>query len=96
MEPYIPEHMRQVYLHRINKKMRELEMYLNELKRNGDATAEPVEPPDDQGVALPDVVEGFVQPGALCLCSACGVGEDLGAAYLLQGVLLEIKSLVCG
>ena len=30
-----------------------------------EGTAEPVEPPDDQGVALPDVVEGFVQPGAL-------------------------------
>jgi hypothetical protein len=61
-----------------------------------EGTAEPVEPPDDQGVGLPDVVEGFVQPGALCLCSGCGVGEDLGTACLLQGVLLEIKGLVCG
>ena len=60
-----------------------------------EGSAEAVEPPDDQGVAVPDVVEGFVQPGALCLCSACGVGEDLGAAYLLQGILL-IKGLVCG
>jgi hypothetical protein len=47
-----------------------------------EGSSEPVEPPDDQGVACPDVVEGFVQPGALCLCSACGVGEDPGTACL--------------
>ena len=34
---------------------------------------------------MPDVVEGFVQPGALCLCSACGVGEDLGNSLPVAG-----------
>ena len=43
---------------------------------------------------VPDVVEGFVKAYALGFRSGCGVGEDLVAACLLQGVLLEIKGLV--
>ena len=55
---------------------------------------QPVETPDDQGVALPEVAQGFVEPCALCLGSGCGVGEDAGTACLVQGVFLEIKGLV--
>ena len=34
-----------------------------------EGSAEAVEPPNDQGVALPDVVDGFVEPYALCFRS---------------------------
>ena len=62
----------------------------------GEGAAESVESPDNQGVAGADVVEGFVEAYALLLSAGGGVGEDAGAAGLLQGVFLKIKGLVCG
>ena len=47
-----------------------------------EGAAEPVQVPDNEGVALPDVVEGFVQTYPLCLCSGGRVGEDPAAACL--------------
>ena len=66
------------------------------LDEMGEGAAEPVESPDNQSVAGADVVEGFVEAYALLLSAGCSVGEDPGAAGLLQGVFLEIKGLVCG
>jgi hypothetical protein len=56
--------------------------------------AEAVQAPDNKGVAGSHVAQGFVEPFTFGFGSGCGVGEDLGTACLLEGVVLKIKGLV--
>lgn len=58
--------------------------------------SQPIQAPDDQGIACPDVVESFIQSLALRLRAARGVSEDPGAACLLKSILLQIEGLVGG
>lgn len=57
--------------------------------------AKPVQPPDDQRVALTEMAQGFVKANALGFGAGCRVGEDALASGLLQSVFLKIKGLVC-
>jgi len=58
--------------------------------------AEPVESPDNQGVAVPHEIEGLGEPGPEGLGAAGLVGEDLLAAGLGEGVVLQGQVLVLG
>ena len=58
--------------------------------------AQPVEPPDDQGVTLAQLLFKPGQAGALGSGAADGVADDFLAPGLLQGVLLEGQVLFCG
>src|SRR5512147_1712080 len=57
---------------------------------------QPVELPDDEGIAGPEEGERFGQSDAFVLGTAGDVGEELPAAGLLERVLLEIEVLVLG
>ena len=54
---------------------------------------EPVEPPDDEDVALADIGEGLLQAEPLGTGAAGGVGEDLLAAGRGEGILLQVEDL---
>jgi hypothetical protein len=58
--------------------------------------AEPVQFPDDQGVAGAQLVEELLEGGAVGAGAAGGLGEHPIAAGLLQGVDLESRLLVGG
>ena len=57
-----------------------------------DAAAQAVELPDDEGVPLPEVCEGLIEPRPLGTCTAGLVREDLLATGAVQGVGLEIEA----
>ena len=58
--------------------------------------AEPVELPDDQGVAGAELVQELLEGGAVGAGAAGGLGEHPVAAGTLQGVDLEVGLLVGG
>jgi len=60
--------------------------------------AQPVEPPDHQGVALADVLERLRQPGPVIFRSTQLAGEDLAlvAACCQKRVALQVEVLVPG
>jgi len=61
------------------------------------ASPQPVEFPDDEGVPVAEMFERLVQAGAGGFRAADGVGEDLLAAGVGQGVELQVEVLVaCG
>src|SRR5205085_12639060 len=55
-----------------------------------------IQSPDNQHVAGANKAQGFIQSRPIGLCAACCIREDVFAAYLSEGVLLEVKSLVEG
>jgi len=57
-------------------------------------TPEPVEPPDGERVARPEVGQGRSQPRPLRLRTAHGVGEELLAARRPERVLLQGQGLL--
>jgi hypothetical protein len=59
-------------------------------------TAEPVELPDDQGVARAQLIEELLEDGTVGAGAAGGLGEHAIAAGVLQGVDLELWLLVGG
>lgn len=59
-------------------------------------TAEPVEFPDDEGVASANLLERFRQAWSIGLGATDGVLEDLLAARLGQCLVLQSEVLVCG
>jgi len=59
-------------------------------------TPQSVEPPDDEDVALPDIVERLLQAEPLGAGAAGGVGEDLLATRRREGVLLQVEDLFEG
>ena len=61
-----------------------------------EGTAEPVQPPDDKGVACSQVGECLRQPRPIRNRAGDRVGIELFAAGRRQGVLLESKGLVKG
>src|SRR4051794_12098674 len=66
---------------------------LNEMLKG---SAKAVQPPNGNGVSCANVGDRLIEPLALCLCPACGVGEDFGAASFLERVQLQIQGLVSG
>jgi len=61
-----------------------------------DGAAEPVELPDDEGVAGAQVVEGRGQAGAVGLPGGDLLLEDAEASGGVQGVELELEVLLVG
>ena len=59
-----------------------------------DRAAQPVELPDDQGVALTQHFERFAQARTVCPCAAHLILEDLLASGLGQGFTLQLKVLI--
>ena len=57
---------------------------------------QPVESPDNKGIAFPNIAECLFQSLSLCLCTACCIGEDAVAPCVMQGVLLQIEGLFLG
>ena len=57
-----------------------------------DAAAQAVELPDHEGVTLPEVREGLIEPGPLGTCATGLVREELLATGAFQGVGLEIEA----
>jgi hypothetical protein len=58
--------------------------------------AEPVELPDDQGVAGAELVQDLLEDRAVGRCAAGGLGEHPVAAGAIQGVDLQTRLLVAG
>jgi hypothetical protein len=58
--------------------------------------AEPVQLPDDQGVAGAELLEELLEGGPVGAGAAGGLGEDPVAAGALEGVDLEVWLLVGG
>ena len=61
-----------------------------------DAATQAVELPDDEGIPLPEVCEGLIEPRPLGTCAADLVCEELLATGALQGVGLEVEALLDG
>jgi hypothetical protein len=61
-----------------------------------EGSAEPVQFPDDQGVAWPELVQELLEGGAVGAGAAGGLGDHPVAAGTLQGVDLELGLLVGG
>jgi len=57
---------------------------------------EPVEPPDDEEIAFPDIVERLLQSRPVFARPAGGIGEDAVASRSNEGVLLQIEDLLEG
>ena len=57
---------------------------------------EPIELPDDQGIAGTKMREGLRQAGPLGAGARSAVLEDLPAARGLEGILLQVEALILG
>ena len=69
---------------------------LDEVDQVGDAAAEPVEAPDDEGVVGAQGIEEAVELGALAAAAGSVIGIDAVAAGVLQGIDLQLRVLVSG
>ena len=69
---------------------------IHDLNEVGDAAAEAVEAPDDEGVAWAEGIEEAVELGALAAAAGSVIGVDAVAAGVLQGVDLQLRVLVSG
>ncbi len=60
------------------------------------AAAEPIEPPNDDRIAVTKVVKCFGKAGTFSFPSAGNVREDLSASSFLQSIFLEVDVLILG
>ncbi len=58
--------------------------------------AEPIQPPDHQGIPCPQVVHSVLQTGPLRLGTAHRIGEELLTTCLGERIGLEVEGLVLG
>jgi hypothetical protein len=61
-----------------------------------EGTPQAVEAPDDEGMSRSRVGQGFLQGFSLDQSPTGGLGEDLAAAGLGQGIQLEVENLLPG
>ena len=61
-----------------------------------EGAAQPIQPPDNEGIPFPDILQRLLEAFALRFCPADDIGVDFGAPDLLQGIFLQIKGLFAG
>ena len=70
--------------------------FLDKAEQRNHSAAEPIEPPDDETIASPQMGQGRGKPRAIVADPRCLVLEDSFATGGSEGIALEIEVLIPG